>query len=145
VVADDTALVFDGRPVVDGRLAVAAPVPAPPEVGVEPFQQLRRHLADQYSAECGLDRASDVAAVAVERRLLDLVRLEPSLQRCTERGPRLRVAPVVDLREELRPHALGLGRAGRGLTEVHALAGWWVDARVDDHLQRSATPADCAS
>ena len=43
-VADHATLVLRGRPVVDGRLTVAAAGPAAAQVGVELLQQPRRHL-----------------------------------------------------------------------------------------------------
>lgn len=64
--ADRLALVIGGRAVVDGRLTTATPMPAATQVGVELFEDLRGDLHDRDVAKRRLDRAANVAAVAVE-------------------------------------------------------------------------------
>ena len=96
-------------------------------------------------AEARLDRPPDVAAVAVKRRLLGLVRPQPSVQRCAERRLRPRVALLVDLREQPREDLLRLGLVAGGLGEVVRLAGQRVRTGVDEHLERAAAAADVST
>jgi len=119
---------------IDRRLTIAAPVPAPPELGVELLQQLSGDLREWDVAERRLNAAPDVSVVAVESRLLGLVHPQPRIEGRAERCP----GPRVVLRLDLGPHPVQdpcrLGPVGRRLDHPQFPAGERVDARVQEHL-----------
>jgi hypothetical protein len=115
------ALVHASRAVVDSRLVRPTTGAAAAPVGVDLLQDLRGDLRDRHVAEGRLDRASDVAAVAVERRRLRLVRPQPGLHRHAECGLGLRAPLFVDLGEEPGEDLLRLDLIARPLDEEWSL------------------------
>jgi hypothetical protein len=111
-VPDLPAIVRDARPGVDRRLTVSAAVTAASELGVELLEHLRGDLPYRHVAERGFDRAADVATVAIERRLLGLVRTQPRLQGLPERDTGTDVALLVDLAHETTADPLRFASVG---------------------------------
>jgi hypothetical protein len=89
-----------------------------------------------------LDRAADVAAVAVKRRLLGLVRAEPRLEGCAERCAGADVALLVDLSHQSSTDALGFTLVSRRVGQVEPLAGDRILPGVDHDLVGAAPLTD---
>ena len=84
---------------LDERAAVAQR-PAAAQLGIEVLQDLGGDLANGYGAERGLDVLAAVRLVSLAGVLLDLVHLQPRVERKTERGLGLGVLLGLDLSTE---------------------------------------------
>ena len=95
-VADHAALVRTVCAVVDPRAAVAA-VSAAAKIGVELLQQPCRDLSYRLVAQGGSDVQPEVRLVALPRGRIDLVDLQPFLDRRPQRALRAGMPLGVDL------------------------------------------------
>jgi hypothetical protein len=105
---------------------------------VERLQQLGVHLRQLDVPERRPDVRLDLGPVAVDGAFLDVGDLEPPVDQHAERrlGPGL--PALVDLAQQLDPHALRLGpRLGGSLQGVPTV-GQWVHARVHTHPEAAA-------
>jgi hypothetical protein len=135
------ALVRPVDPVLDGRLARAAPA-APPQLGVERFEQLRRDSADRLVAERGVEVHAGVLLVAFLGALLDVEHPEPRIHRRAEARLGLRRTLLVDLGAEPLEEGLGLRLASHRAGKPDLLPGQRVEPGVDQHLEGVAALAD---
>lgn len=128
------ALVRFAGSVFDVRFPVAA-VAALPQLRVELLQSLRLDLRDRNVAQRWLDRALDVSAVSVDRRLLAFMDFEPGIDRVPERCLRGCAALLVDLRQEAGPDLGDLLLVARRLAEIGIFARDRVDSRVNEQVR----------
>jgi hypothetical protein len=136
------ALVRHAGAVVDGRLSVAAALAAPAQVRIEVLEDLDADPLDGLGSERRPDGALDVAAIAGQGGLRDLVAGEPVVDRRTQGGLGLGATLGVHVSQQAAEDALGFAPVHRRAGEVQTATGERVEARVDLHSVRVSALLD---
>ena len=125
-----------------GLAAAAASVPTSPKLGVQRLQSLGVEPAHRHCAQHRPHMPVQPADHAVAGGRLQLRNLKPPVEQLVHRRLRARVATLIDLVQQPRPHPLGVpGRRRSGgdrLDQVMPLLRHRIDAGVDAHPKRSA-------
>jgi hypothetical protein len=124
-----------------GLAATPASLPTSPKLGVERLQSLSIEPAHRHCAQHRPHMPVQPAHHAVARRRLQLHNLKPPVEQLVHRRLRARVATLIDLVQQPRPHPLGVpGRSrsgGNRLDQVMLLLRHRIDAGVHPHSKRS--------
>jgi hypothetical protein len=125
-----------------GLATTAASLTTSPKLGVERLQGLSIEPAHRHCTQHGPHMPVQPAHHAVAGGRLHLRDLEPPVKQLIDRRLGSRIAALVELVQQSRPHPLGVAGSSRSggdrLDEVVPLLRHRVDAGVDAHAQRSA-------